>query len=121
GDAGKAVAMNRNLFAAMNYVDIVPGFKVPRDFRVRRVVSRAQIAQSFAGKYHAPAERVVRPVTFVDCDLMRGIGLLHQDGEIHPRRAAANDFDFHAWSYSSSARARFNRSSTPSCSAQDRK
>src|SRR5260370_37976175 len=95
GDTGEAVAMNRNLFAAMNYIDIVPGFKVPGDFRVRRFVGRAQIAQRPSGKNHAPTERVIRPVTFVDCDVMRGIGLLHQDGKIHSGRAAADDFDFH--------------------------
>src|SRR5713226_10703563 len=87
--------MNRNLFAAMNYLDIVPGFKVPGDFRVRGFVGRAQIAQRPSGKNYAPTERVIRPVTLVDCDVMRGIGLLHQDGKIYSGRPAADDFDFH--------------------------
>src|ERR1700682_4936763 len=33
-DPGKAIAVNRDLLAAMNDVNIVPGRKVPRDFGV---------------------------------------------------------------------------------------
>ena len=40
-DAGKAVAVNRNLLVAMNDIDVVPRFKVARDFCVRRFVSFA--------------------------------------------------------------------------------
>lgn len=38
GYSGKAVAMDGNFLAAMNDIDVVPGFKVPRDFRVRRPI-----------------------------------------------------------------------------------
>ena len=102
-NAGKAVAMNRNLLAAMNYINVIPGFKAARDFRVRWFIRYAQIAERLAGKHHAPAKRIVRPVAFMDGDVMRGIGLLHQDREVHPGRAAADDFDFHERSLSKAA------------------
>src|SRR5216684_6939947 len=42
-NSGEAVAMNRDLLAAMNDIDIVPGFEIARDLCVRRFVGSAQI------------------------------------------------------------------------------
>jgi hypothetical protein len=32
---------------------------------------------------------------------MRGVGLFHEDGEIHTRRTAADDVDLHPYSFNS--------------------
>ena len=87
--------MNRKLFFAMDYVNIVPGRETPGDFSVRFFVSGAQICEGLSGKHDAPAKRVVRSVAFVNGNLMGGIGLFHEDGEIHSGRPAADDVDFH--------------------------
>ena len=93
---GKAVAMNGSLLGAMNYIDIVPGCKVPRDFGVRRFIRSAQIRERLPGKHHAPAKRIVGAIAFGDCDLVRGISLLHEDREVHAGGAATDDVDFHS-------------------------
>src|SRR6267142_598565 len=82
----EAVAMNGNLLIAMDYIDIVPGFKVARNGSVRRLIGLKQIAQRLSGKYHAPTERIVRAVAFVDSDVVGDSGALHEDSEVHPGR-----------------------------------
>src|SRR5262249_16296999 len=79
----------------MDHIDVVPGFKVARDFRMRRFVRFTQVRQRFAGKHDAPAERVVGPIPFEDGDIVRSIGLLYEDGEVHARGSAADNVDFH--------------------------
>src|SRR5712671_6042453 len=61
-DSGKAIAMNYDLFAAMNDVDIVPGRKVPRNFGVRDFIGGAQIRQSLSGEHDAPTKSIVRAI-----------------------------------------------------------
>src|SRR6266571_5991973 len=87
--------MNRDLLIAMDYVDVVPGFKVSCDFGVRYFIGCAQVGESLAGKDDTPAKRIVRPVAFMDRDVVRRIALLHQDREVQSRRSAADDVDFH--------------------------
>src|SRR2546430_11474802 len=87
----------------MDDVNIVPGFEVAGDFRVRYFISFTQIRESSTRKHHAPAERVCRAVAFINGDVVRGVGLLHEDGEVHARRPAANDADFHGESLSNAA------------------
>ena len=41
GDAGKTVAVNRDLLVAMNNIDVVPRFKLPRNLRMRLLVRNA--------------------------------------------------------------------------------
>src|SRR5207248_4471326 len=70
GDAGKTVAVNRNLPIAMNDVDVVPGFKVASDLSMRDSVGFAQVCQCAPGKHDAPAKRIVGPIAFIDCDVV---------------------------------------------------
>src|SRR6266550_9638943 len=107
GDAGKTVAVNRNLLIAMNDVDVVPGFKVASDLSMRDFVGFTQICQRASGKHNAPAKRIVGPIAFIDGDVVRGLRFLHQDGEVHSGRPAADNVDLHEESSSS---ARPNRS-----------
>src|SRR5437016_7747336 len=88
--------MNRDFLIPMNYINIVPGFEVFSDVSMRCFVGGPQIVERLARKDHAPTKSVVRSVPFVDDDVVRGIGRLHEDGEVHAGRAAADDVDFHA-------------------------
>src|SRR6185437_16120160 len=99
-DAGKAVAVDRDLFIAFHYIDVIPGFKVTGDFRMRSLIGGAQIRERLAGKDHAPAKGIVRPVAFVDVYVVRRVGVLHHDGEVHAGRTTADDIDFHAKTWS---------------------
>src|SRR6266481_410534 len=94
-DPGKAVAVYRDLLIAMNYIDIVPGCKVPRNFAVRDLIGSAQIPKRLSGKHDAPPKRIVGAVAFIDSDFVRGIGVRHEDGEVHAGWAATNDVNFH--------------------------
>lgn len=79
----------------MKYIDIVPGFELVRDRSMRPFISRAQIRERAAGENYAPTERVVWSIALVNFDVVSGVGLFHEDGEVHPRRSAADDVDFH--------------------------
>ncbi|MDX6290122.1 MAG: hypothetical protein QOH42_1921, partial [Blastocatellia bacterium] len=94
-DSGKAITVNRDLLAAMNDVDVVPGRKVPCDFGVRAFIGGAQIRQCLSGEHHAPTKGVVRAIAFMDGNVVRASGALHEDGEVHAGRAATDDIDFH--------------------------
>src|SRR5687767_2972140 len=80
-DAGKTVAVDRNLFVTMDHIDVVPRFKVARDFCVRILVSLAKIRQRLSRENDSPTKRVVWSVPFVDVDVVIGVGPLHEDGE----------------------------------------
>ena len=87
----------------MNYVNIVPGFEISSDVSMRFFVGCPQIAERLARKDHSPTKGIVRSIAFIDVDVVRGIGLFHEDGEVHAGRAAADDVDFHARNSSSAA------------------
>jgi hypothetical protein len=95
-DAGKTVAVDRNLFLTIDDIDVVPRFKIARDFRVRRFVSFTQVRKRLSREHDSPSKRVVRAVSFVNGDVVRGVGPLHEDGEVHARRPAADNVDLHA-------------------------
>jgi hypothetical protein len=95
-DSGEAVSMNRNLLAAMNDINVIPRFKVPRDCSVRTSSSAARrLAKSF--QKTTPHQSVVGSIPLVDFDLMIGIGLFHEDREVQPRWPAADDVDVHCY------------------------
>src|SRR5262249_34546509 len=56
----------------------------------------AKISQGSSRKNYSPAKGVVRSVALVDDDFVRGVGLFHEDGKVHSRRAATDDVDFHS-------------------------
>jgi len=54
------------------------------------------MGHSLARKDNAPAKRIVRTIALADRDVMRGVGLLHQDREVHSRRPTTDDIDLHS-------------------------
>src|SRR5207253_2013430 len=76
-------------------VDVVPAGEVVRDLRERLRVGGPEVAERLVGEHDPPAEGGVRSVALQDGDLMPRIRLLHQQGEIQPRRPAAEDRDLH--------------------------
>ena len=72
-DAAKAMAARAHDHTAVMHGDVVPIDEGGADRgRAYRIVG-FQIAKRFLGKYYAPPESVVRPVTFDHDDLIRGI------------------------------------------------
>src|SRR5678815_319535 len=78
----------------MNNVNVVPGFEVARDFRMRLSVGSAKVGKGLPGKDNAPAKRVVRTIAFPNRDEVRRVEFLHQDRKIQSRRSPADDVDF---------------------------
>src|SRR5262249_46294280 len=89
-NARKPVAANRDPFAFVNDIYVVPDFAGANDLSERWLIAFFKIREGLVGKDYAPAEGVVRPVALDDEDLARRVLALHQDGEIQPRRPAAN-------------------------------
>src|SRR2546427_6675136 len=57
---------------------------------------RSEGVERGVGEDHPEAEGVVGPVALDDGDVVAGIGLLHQQGEVEPGRTAADRDDPHA-------------------------
>ena len=95
-DAAETVAAGRDHPTAEMDVDIVPMFEALDDPALRHRVAAAEGRQRLVREHDAPAERVVRPVALMDLDPMRRVGQLHQNGEIEPRRPAADADDAQA-------------------------
>ncbi len=77
GNAGKAVAVDRNLLAAMYYINVVPDLEAGGDGAIRFRVGLLQMFQGLPRKHHAPTERVIRAIAFEHGDVMGGAGMLH--------------------------------------------
>src|SRR6266545_1131047 len=94
-DAREAVAPDRELLAAVDHVDVVPGLGGPGDARIGVLVSVFEEGERAVREDDAPAEGVVRPVALDDGDPVRWIALVQQDREVEPGRPAAQDLDSH--------------------------
>lgn len=94
-DAGKAIAVNRNLRIAVQDINVIPRFEVTSYIGMRRRVGGTQVRKRLAREYDAPAKCVVRPITLPNRDQMLRISPLHKDCKIQPRRSATDDVDFH--------------------------
>ena len=82
--------------AAEMDLDVVPVGEVADDRAVALAVVGLERLQRLVGEHHAEAEGVVRPVALEHGDARLRPGLLHQDREVEPGRAAADDVDLHA-------------------------
>ena len=76
-------------------LDVVPVGEVVGDRAVALPVVLLERIQRRVGEHDAEAERVVGAIALVDGDVGGRLGLLHQDREIEPRRAAAEHADAH--------------------------
>jgi hypothetical protein len=71
-------------------IDVIPVREVVGDALVRFRVCRLQVCQRLVGEDDAPAERVIPPVAFEYCDMMRRIRAFHQKRQIEAGRTAAD-------------------------------
>src|SRR5690242_11004545 len=77
-------------------VDVVPMCEfLGDDFRGGGVVAR-DIVDGKIGEDDTPAEGHARRIALENFDIVAGIAQLHRDGEIEPRRPAADARDLHA-------------------------
>jgi hypothetical protein len=76
-------------------VDVVPAREMLGDRAEAGLVGRGEVAQRLVGEDDAPPESVVGRVPLEHHDLMARIRLLHEEGEVEPRRPAADDGDLH--------------------------
>ncbi len=74
-------------------VDVVPVGERGLDCRPARGVGAGKVLERLIGEHDAPAEGVVGAVALVDGDLVARILQLHQDREVEPGRAGADDPD----------------------------
>src|ERR1700730_13611217 len=93
--AAKAVAADAMHGAFEVDLDVVPVGEIVGDRPVALWVVLLEGLQRLVREHDAEAERVVRAVALEDGEPHLRPGLLGQDREIKPRRAAADDIDLH--------------------------
>src|SRR5574338_812083 len=94
-DADEAMPARGDRLPAVMDVDVVPMRELLRDGFGGNEVVAGDVVDGEVGKDHAPAERDAGRVALENFDLMRGVAQLHRDGEIEPRRPAADAGDLH--------------------------
>ena len=95
GDAGEAMAAGGDRPPLEVDVDVVPAGEVVGDLLERFGIGRPEVAERLVREDDPPPERGVRSVALQDHHLVPRIRLLHQQGEIQPRRSAADHRDLH--------------------------
>ncbi len=85
-DSAKTMAARSDYFSFEVDVYVVPAREAIHNAPLRRPVAALQVFKSLVGKNNAPAECVIREIALVHRNLMRWVRLLHQDGEVKPRR-----------------------------------
>jgi hypothetical protein len=96
GHAREAVAGGGQHLPAVVDVDVVPVGEGAGDRGVSLRVRLAEVVERRVREHDAEAERVLGPVALHDGDVVRGVGVLHEDREVEPRRAPADGDDLHA-------------------------
>ena len=94
--AGEAVARRGQHLAPVVDVDVVPVGEALGDLLRRLAVGLRKPLERRVGEDDAEAEGVVGPVALDDDDVVGGVRLLHEQGEIEPRRTTADADDLHA-------------------------
>ena len=95
-DAAETVAAGSDGAALEVDVDVVPVMERLDDAGMGLGVGGGEVAEGLAGEDHAPAEGVVAAVALEHGHLVRGVGLLHEEGQVQARRAAADADNAHA-------------------------
>jgi len=95
-EAAESVARRSDDLSVVVNVDVVPVGEVAGEALVGWRIGLGECIQSLIGEHHAEPECVVRPVALDDRDLVRRVGLLHQDGKEKPCRPSTNTHDPHA-------------------------
>ena len=94
-------------------LDVVPVAERLLDLLAGGRVPPPHVLHGGVGEDHTPAERVVRLVALHHRDVVRRIFLLHEQGEVQPRRPAANADDSHALCYDPLLQTSSNRAVRP--------
>ena len=81
--------------AAVVDLDVVPVGERADDLLVGLAVGLRESLEGRVGEHHAESEGVVRAVPLEDGDVVLGVGLLHERGEVESRRPAADADDLH--------------------------
>jgi hypothetical protein len=76
-------------------VDVVPVGEGFGDLGVGLAVGFGKVLQRGVGEHHAEAEGVVGTVPLDDEDVVGGVGLLHEDGEVEAGRPSADTHELH--------------------------
>ena len=90
GHPGEAVAGGGQYLAPIVDVDVVPVGEAPDDGVVGLGIGVGEAVERGVREHHAEAEGVVGAVALEDRHVVAGIGLLHQEGQVQPRRSAAD-------------------------------
>ena len=93
GEAAEPVSGAAHPFVVDVGVDVAPVGEVGSDLGETLGVGVLDVVERLVRKDHAPAERVVGPVAFVDVDLRLGVRLAHEDGEEEGGRSASDARD----------------------------
>ena len=90
---GESVPRGLQHVAVVVDVDVVPVIEVAGDLLERLGIRRTQVLHGGVGEHHTEAERVVGSIPLHHENLVRGVGLLHEDGEVQARWPAADARD----------------------------
>ena len=90
--------MHAHPLAAVHHVHVVPELEALGDRAVRLGVGLLQEREGLAREDDAPAVGVVAAVALEEAYLVARVLLLHQEGEVEPGGAAADDRDPHGGS-----------------------
>ncbi len=93
GESGEAVAARGQDLSLVVDLDVVPVREALGDGLVALAVGLGEVMHGGVGEDHAEAKGVVAAVALEDGDLVGGIGLLQQDGQVQPSRPAADAND----------------------------
>jgi hypothetical protein len=77
-------------------VDVVPVRERTNELLVRLGIGLGEVVEGGVGEHHAEPEGVVGPVALHHRDVVGGIRLLHEEGEVEAGRPAADADDLHA-------------------------
>ncbi len=94
-DAHEAMAPRANAAPLEAQLDVVPVAERLLDFVTGGRVPPPHVLHGRVGEHHSPPEGVVRLVALHHGDVVGGIELLHQQGEVEPGRPSANTHDAH--------------------------
>jgi hypothetical protein len=89
------VARRADALAPVEDVDVGPVREAGGDRALGLGIRLLEVRERLVGEDDAPAEGVLGAVPLVDRDLVRRVEALHEDREVEPGRAAADDLDLH--------------------------
>ena len=93
--AAEPMACRRDALAVIVHLDVVPVHEVVGDHPIGLRVRFGNASHGGIREDDAKPERVIRPIALDHANLVFGVGLLHQPGEVETARSAAHTDDAH--------------------------